>query len=374
MNPRSPSSHRAAAPALVSLLAAIVSLHAACSGGDDSASDPGASGAGNQAAGPGGLGGQSPAGTGGQGGHAAGSAGSAAGSAGGAGKSGAGAGGKGGAGISGNGGAGQAGASGASAGGAGTGGAGQNQGGAGQAGQGGAAAGGPPAGQVKGLVAVGYGGLRVVSRDLGATWGDHAFSEAGGGDDLELLRAVVWGNGLWVSTGWKLFTSPDGVTWQDHGKLRENGGPDIMPCNIVEGLAFREGYFYAICDGIMRSTDGLKWDKFGPLPDLGGHAYMTYRAGQFVAYGDNKTSYSSPDALTWTPMDGLSQATYCDGAFRNHDDCKDSAWFDSIWLRADWGGKIMRSTDGNTFTVAYQDEQQNTPYQSRAIAEGYVKP
>src|SRR5436305_1416738 len=75
--------------------------------------------------------------------------------------------------------------------------------------------------------------------------GGRAYAETAGGDDLELLRAVVYGKGLWIATGWKLVTSTDGVHWTDHGKIA--AGP-IPACNIVEGLAYKQGSFFAACD------------------------------------------------------------------------------------------------------------------------------
>jgi len=229
-----------------------------------------------------------------------------------------------------------------------------------------------PAGYVPALVGVGYGGIRVVSRDGGSTWGDRAYAETAGGDDLELLRAVVYGKGLWIATGWKLVTSNDGVHWTDHGKIA--AGP-IPACGIVEGLAYKDGTFFAACDSsVYRSTDGLSWTKHGSIGNTGGHLFLTYRGGKFVAYGDTLTSFQSDDAATWTVMPNVQQATYCKNSFISQTDCASSSWFDGVFLRADWGGFISRSTDGQKFTRAYADDQSNTLYQSRAIAAGYVAP
>ncbi|MEO8212467.1 MAG: hypothetical protein ABI560_04715 [Myxococcales bacterium] len=275
------------------------------------------------------------------------------------------------------------GTSGAEIGGGGGGGAGATGGrGTGGAGGGGAGAGSAeiPAGWVPALVGVGYGGIRIVSRDAGRTWGDRAYETANGGDDDVLLRAVIYGKGLWVATGWKLMTSTDAVRWTDHGKLAE--GP-IPACGIVEGLAYKDGTFYAACTqwdapvAVFRSPDGLKWTKhadIGGKGDIGGHVFLTYRDAMFVVYGDTKTSFKSTDALTWTVMPGVEQATYCDGAFKSGKACLDAAWFDGVWLRADWQGGISRSTDGKTFGRAYLDDQKNTLYQSRALTPGYVPP
>jgi hypothetical protein len=227
-----------------------------------------------------------------------------------------------------------------------------------------------PAGYVPALIGVGYGGIRIVSRDGGGTWGDRAYAETAGGDDVELLRAVVYGKGLWIATGWKLVTSTDGVHWTDHGKIA--AGP-IPACNIVEGLAYRDGTFFAACDSsVYRSGDGLTWTKLSSIGNTGGHLFLTYRGGKFVAYGDTMTSFQSDDALTWTVMPNIQQATYCKDAFASQTDCAGSSWFDGVFLRADWGGFISRSTDGQKFTRADADDQTNTLYQSRAVAAGYV--
>jgi len=278
--------------------------------------------------------------------------------------------------------AGVAGAAGAagSAGATGRGGAGGASAAAGSTGTGGGAAGagsGDPAGWVPALIGVGYGGIRIVSRDGGKTWGDRAYETREGGDDDVLLRAVAYGKGIWVATGWKLWTSTNGTTWIDHGMLKD--GP-ISACSIVEGLAFKDGAFFAVCtpwnspSAVYRSTDGVAWSKYASIGDTGGHLYLTYRGGKFVAYGDNKTSFQSTDAMTWTVMSGIEEATFCDDTWKSETDCKDSSWFDGAYLRADWQGKISRSTNGTSFTTAYNDDQKNTLYRSRAIAAGMVAP
>ena len=180
-----------------------------------------------------------------------------------------------------------------------------------------AGANGDPAGYVPALVGVGYGGIRIVSRDGGKTWGDRAYETTSGGDDDVLLRAVVYGKGIWVATGWKLWTSTDGVKWTDHGKLKD--GP-VKSCAIIEGLAYKDGTFYGVCDGnVFRSTDGLTWTKHSTIPNTGSHVSLVYRGGKFVAYGDTKTSYQSDDALTWTTMAGIEQATYCKNTWKSED-------------------------------------------------------
>jgi hypothetical protein len=72
---------------------------------------------------------------------------------------------------------------------------------------------------VKAIIGVGYGvHSHRLSRDGGLTWGDRAYAAASGGDDEDLLRAVVYGKGRWIATGWKLMSSDDGITVDDRGK------------------------------------------------------------------------------------------------------------------------------------------------------------
>jgi hypothetical protein len=229
-------------------------------------------------------------------------------------------------------------------------------------------------GLVQGIIGVGYGGLRIVSRDQGRTWGSRAAFAANGVDDENLLRAVVYGKGLWIATGWKLVTSTDGVHWTDHGLITKL--PEPRPaCNIIEGLAFKEQTFYAACSAtLFRSDDGLQWTPVGPIGNTGAHLFLTYRAGQLVAYGDTKTSFSSVDGAAWSILPGVQQATYCGDQFRSQADCGDSSWFDGVYLRPDWKGKVLRSADGIQFDQVYVDDMQNTVYEGRAFAEGYVAP
>jgi hypothetical protein len=233
-----------------------------------------------------------------------------------------------------------------------------------------------PPGYVKAIVGVGYGGIRILSRDGGNTWTERAFAAPDGGDDEDLLRAVAYGKGRWIATGWKLMTSDDGVHWTDRGMLND-GIIDQNP--IIEGLAYKDGYFFAAGDGssgahIYRSADGLTWSSFGTGGDTVKHTGLTYRAGLFVSYGDSGTSYQSSDAKTWTEM-GIDDATYCEQAWRTFSQCHEAWWSDDgYYILPEWGGLIRRSTTGSSFKTVYTDDQQNTFYQARAVAEGYVAP
>jgi hypothetical protein len=225
------------------------------------------------------------------------------------------------------------------------------------------------------VIGVGYGGIRIVSRDGGLSWGDRVFPAPNGGDDDDLLRAVVYGKGRWLASGWKLVTSDDGLHWTDHGKFNDG---IITDEQIIEGLAYKDGYFYAAGDGspsrLYRSPDGLTWSHFASIGDTVKHTGLTYRAGVFVSYGDSNTSYRSSDGTAWTDM-GVDEATYCGGAWKSFEDCHEAWWSDDgYYLLPQWGGDIQRSTSGQSFETVYSDDQKNTLYRSRAVAEGYVAP
>jgi len=233
-----------------------------------------------------------------------------------------------------------------------------------------------PEGFVKGIIGVGYGGIRILSRDGGETWGDRVSLAPSGGDDDNLIRAVAYGKGRWIATGWNLWTSDNGLDWASHGKLRDGIIDDQV---IVEGLAYTNGYFYAAGDGnpsrLYRSPDGLEWEYHAAIGNTVKHTGLAYRGGRFVSFGDSHTSYESTDGENWSEMMGVEDATYCEGAWRSLSDCHDAAWFDDgFYLTVEWGGEILRSTTGDDFETVYRDDEDNTLYKSCAVAEGYVAP
>jgi hypothetical protein len=232
-----------------------------------------------------------------------------------------------------------------------------------------------PPGFVKGIIGVGYGGIRILSRDGGQTWGDRKSFAARGDDDENLIRAITYGKGRWVAMGWSLWTSDDGLEWDDRGRLDDG---ILSPNPIIEGLAYKDGYFYAAGDGdpshIFRSADGLAWEPYGRGGDTVKHTGLAYRGGVFVSFGDSHTSYQSTDALSWTEM-SVDDATYCEGAWKTLAQCHDATWFqDGFYLTVEWGGQIRRSTNGQNFQTVYTDDQENTLYKACAMAEGYVAP
>lgn len=253
--------------------------------------------------------------------------------------------------------------------------------------------GGPP-GQVAAIVGVGYGALRVVSRDGGATWSDAVRNATAGGDDEDLLRAVTWGTaagGRWIATGWKLFTSEDGVGWTDRGKLADG----ILPCNIVEGVAFFQGQYWAACGfytatdlvtAVFTSTDGIAWGAtpVGTWTWEGGHVYLGTTGTELFSWGDDHKTYRSPNGIDWTEDPSITAGLFCEGKLESSADCApnsiDNGYYggaffqDGVWLEPAWMGKIARSTNGIDFTNVYDDPVGNTVYKGTAFAAGFAAP
>jgi hypothetical protein len=185
------------------------------------------------------------------------------------------------------------------------------------------------------FVAVGYGGRRLRSTDDGLTWTDDVSIDANGGDDLTLLRTIAWGNGLFVAAGWRIMTSPDGVTWKDTppdafnqnwiGQMAYGGGSyvglggygsrvispdavawtqhsiDTTASHPQGGLAFAKGQgFVSINDSgdLSHSTDGAAWVYSGANVQGGAHV-VAYGNGLFLALGDAGV-VTSADGEKWS--------------------------------------------------------------------------
>jgi hypothetical protein len=236
--------------------------------------------------------------------------------------------------------------------------------------------GGAPAGLVPALMGVGYGGIRIVSRDGGMTWGSRAHFSEQAADDSNLLRTVAYGNGLWFAVGQRFVTSTDGVIWSEPRVLNEVA----KHCVGTEAVAFTGGYFYMVCGAWLgRSPDAVSWSDYATLSDevqsaIGGHTWLAHRAGKFGLYGDTGASFESTDAQVWTPLPGVVFATYCVDAFKSEQDCHQASWFGGVYLRSIWGGGIERSNDGVEFEQVYADDLQLSLYRSSAISEGFAAP
>lgn len=204
------------------------------------------------------------------------------------------------------------------------------------------------------VMAVGYGGSRVATQDHGVTWKKVAQLTRDGGDDRELLRAVAYGNGRWISAGWRMFTSGDGKTWVE--------GKNPTGCGLMEGAAFGNGVFVGTCgDESFLSDDGLTWRAGGRVGATNGHTYVLFGNGAFAASGDSGNSYTSVDGKTWKAL-SFRKVRFCTGQWRSEDACPGEAWYSNIFYKSGWKGKLERSLNGTSWATTYTDDWDNTAY------------
>jgi len=241
------------------------------------------------------------------------------------------------------------------------------------AGAAGSAGEGPAPSGVPGIIAVGYGGLRLVSRDLGQSWHDETHWSENGGDDQDLLRTVAYGNGVWLSAGWRLVTSIDGVSWSDRGMADDVIA--VINCPVTDGLAFGAGQFLVACgSNLASSSDGLTWQKVGPTPNVGKHPYLFWEqaAQRFVCSGDDGPSFTSSDGKAWTKL-AIDKAHLCEGGVAPKSECS-SFYTQGVFLTTEWGGVIRRSTNGESFEKTYQDQFENNLFTEYSFGVGSVAP
>jgi hypothetical protein len=204
------------------------------------------------------------------------------------------------------------------------------------------------------FVAVGYGGVRVRSLDLGKTWIDSQ-RLGGGGDDNYLLRTVAFGKGLFVALGWQLHTSPDGKTWT----MRTKDAGQWMG-----GVRFGAGLFVA-AGGYGESTysmDGLTWPQGGGRMTDAARS-IAFGNGLWVARADSNHWWQTSSGQTWMDLGGnhTVDVVFCDGQFVDATACSGPAGRDGgrvafgagVWVGIK-DGKVERSEDGGTtWTTVY---------------------
>lgn len=112
-----------------------------------------------------------------------------------------------------------------------------------------------------------------------------------------LIRALTYGNGLYVAAGsGKIYTSTDLLTWvQRSHPLNTTGNP-------FTGLAFGGGVFVATVNngGICTSTDGINWTARTSAAGIILAVTYAEAQGMFVTSGSQPRITTSPDGVTWT--------------------------------------------------------------------------
>jgi hypothetical protein len=226
---------------------------------------------------------------------------------------------------------------------------------------------------VTAIVGVGYGGIRIISRDLGTTWTDETHFTVNGGDDNELLRSIVFGNKVWIAAGARYLTSPDGVSWTDRGRTRDV--IDAVPCVIAESIAFTGDRFVAACgDFLASSTDGLAWTRLAETPAIEKHPELSFDPAtrRLAITGDNLRSFVSSDlGATWTELANVAGVRFCKDAFLPEEDCP-GFWVDGVFLESQFPSTIRRAVGDGAFREVYVDPSRNEIFTSYAFAVGRV--
>lgn len=148
------------------------------------------------------------------------------------------------------------------------------------------------------FVAVGDGGLVLLSTDGGESW---TTQPTPGTNDLD---AVAWGDGTYVAVGEdNVFTSTDGMNWVDR-----SSGTQLLSWHTFKDVVFLDGAFLAggWYSGIQRSTDGgISWESMEIVGDLNYDVRaMDAVDGMLVAATERKSSPAGPVLLV--SADGLS--------------------------------------------------------------------
>jgi hypothetical protein len=223
------------------------------------------------------------------------------------------------------------------------------------------------------FVAVGYSGVRMVSRDLGKTWANLVVSDTAGknADDEHLLRCVRFGSGgVLVAAGWKIWSSTDAINWTE----RTNPAGQWMG-----GMQFANNLFVAAGGSgtSVYSSNGTSWMKGA---DRAGEPARTvaYGNNMFVAATDSNNWWSTTTGATWTKLSGGhngSKVVWCKDKFTDASACTEplarnegrTVLGEGVYISAkgDW---IERSENGTTW-VNIKDTKQ---YPVTDVAFGYL--
>lgn len=193
------------------------------------------------------------------------------------------------------------------------------------------------------FVAVGYGGRRVRSTDDGLTWTDDVSLVPQGGDDDNLLRTIVYGDGKFVALGYRAVVSVDGKTWlaptapfgqwigaaawetnkgfvavggyglhatSRDGRTWSDHAFDTVASHCKHGIAFGGGRFVSVNDDGARATsvDGVTWTKSQGVAGAVKTTGVAFGNGVFVAVGETSAVRSTDGGLTFSSPAALSSS------------------------------------------------------------------
>ncbi len=183
------------------------------------------------------------------------------------------------------------------------------------------------------LVAVGDGGLVLVSDDGGATWSRHSVGEA------VPLSDVTYGDGKFVAVpeyGNKIYTSADGVSWTAH---------DLPQSAHLNAVIYGDNLFVAVGYGVyLTSADGASWSEHDAtgfnLEDA------AYGSGEYVAVGYDWNQRQGAILYSADPTDDSAGSAYDTGEDSEVDTV---AYGDSRFVALAWH-KSYTSSDGKAWS------------------------
>jgi len=223
---------------------------------------------------------------------------------------------------------------------------------------------GPPPGSVPVIVAVGWSGLRIASRDLGKVWIGRTVTTTAINSEYELLRGVAFGEGLFVAVGIDRYYSADGINWKK--------GNSVTKAWLGQ-VAYGNGMFVGAGNGgiVERSLDGINWEETAH-PSKEHLRAVAFDGRKFAVSGNEFKVYVSTDGLQWTPYPSLStyEVTYCDGALKARAACPPVQGF-GFWFQCN-GTAIERSDDGKTAWKAFHYDANRFVGAFSGMAFGYA--
>ena len=190
-------------------------------------------------------------------------------------------------------------------------------------------------------------GNAIFTSPNGVTWTQRTIPTGVGN-----LESVTYGNGLFVAEAWmttnSIITSPDGITWTQR----------TTPSGFFDNITYGNNIFVVVgsSGAIMTSPDGITWTA--RTSNVSNYlAGVTYGNGLFVTSGSYSTSYTtSPDGITWTartaPNNLQGQIAFGNGIFVSDAPCSSMSSPDGIsWTWLSTGCNFNSITYGNNLFV-----------------------